>query len=154
MGSRMLFGEDPGFGRDRSSGEREIDLTSAIDIVFLLLIFFVLTSAIAVQSKVAIPPARHGKGVDPTRSTIVTLLAPLRQGEDARILLGDRTEGPVNSLEEVEREIERGVAAGKSQVIIQAERTVPHRDVLEVARIVGAKDQGVLYIAVQDLPRN
>ncbi|MFO0944767.1 MAG: biopolymer transporter ExbD [Planctomycetota bacterium] len=152
MGSRNLWGNGSSIGRSRDEGDQDIDLTSAIDVVFLLLIFFVLTSAIAVQSKIAIPPARHGKGVDPTKSTIVTLLAPRRKGEDSRILLGDRSDGPNNSLEEVEREIEKGIAGGKTQVIIQAERTVPHRDVLEVARIVGAKDHGVLYIAVQELP--
>lgn len=142
-----------GLGSGRRGRENEsvdVDLTSAIDVVFQLLIFFAVTSTMTGQKDVAVPPARHGKGVNPKESIVITLREPRQIGADSVLVLGDG-EGAEADIDQVRQMIEQGIASGKTQVLIKAEKKVPHGDVLRVARIVGSL-AGSLFIGVQQIP--
>lgn len=128
-----------------------MDFTSLIDVVFLLLIFFMVTSTMTGQSDVEVPPARHGKGMDPSKATILILREPERLGGQTRLIVGDDLNGPPATVEDARTAIEQNLSKGINQVLIKAERKVPHQDVLEVARMVGEFQAGELYIGVQQI---
>lgn len=167
MASRSLFGAESPFRRRRHSASADIDLTSAIDVVFQLIIFFMVTSTMAQRSAVEVPAAAHGTGVDLMTATVITLLAPREAGAVSPVFLGDgeadaqavagaRQRAALDPSagadpDEIHGYIERAVAAGKGQIIIKAEKHVPHRDVLRVARQVAAVEGATLFVAVEDL---
>lgn len=130
--------------------ETQVDLTSMIDVTFLLLIFFMVSASLEQTSDVDVPPAEFGVGVAGGAATFVTVLEPLTRDGFSTILLGDG-EGPVaNDLEEVTESVRAGLAEGRLHVIVKAERRVPHREVQRVFRAAAAVGGVTPHLGVTD----
>lgn len=136
--------------------DSEMDITPMIDCTFLLLIFFLVCSTQAKQSAVELAPARHGTGVDPDTAVVFTL-APGGQPDQASVFVGDGTAGSplVGDAEQqanlISQTVDNGFAAGKSNVLVKAERSVPFREVSRVSAAATAEREGVnLYLAVEE----
>jgi biopolymer transport protein ExbD len=121
-----------------------ISITSLIDVMFLLLIFFMVTSTFLEQAgmKLDLPSARSAE-------TTVTRRLVLFIGADNSLILGDRPVS-IDSLEAVMAE-----AAASSEdgtLVLNADKTVQHGTVIRVMDIakragmkrlvVGTKDEG------------
>ena len=145
------FADDDPFAKRTSVGNAHLDFTSLIDILFLLLIFFMYTAAVAIEQQVDTPAARQSDETNPTDMTVVTILASDVTGAIPQYVLGNG-KGEKGSIEDVKRLIADGKRAGRSQVMIKAERTVPHRYVNEVAKLVTKLDAGNVLIAVKESP--
>ena len=116
----------------------EMDITPMIDIVFLLLIFFLVCSSANMQTAVELPPARHGTGVSERGSVIITVaerggpgpaLVYLGDGKDSENLLPDDEDAQATRIEEY---VEEGYQEGKSAVLVKAEKKVKNGDVWRV----------------------
>lgn len=122
------------FGKSKriDSDDEDLDITPMIDVTFLLLIFFMVTSNMKQAATVNIPPARHGMGVQMSKSTVLTIF---NSDGEPEIYLSDGTKdnGPV-STEEVTAYVNQGVTEGKLNVIIKADTDLPSGFVEEVAR--------------------
>jgi biopolymer transport protein ExbD len=141
--------------RARPRPQADVDLTSAIDVVFLLLIFFMVTSVMtsAPARTVRVPEARHGSGVDLRIATVIQVWEPDQAGGEPKIGLGDKVDraaGVPFDEEAVRAFVEQGVRDGRPHIIIKAERKVPNRYVAEVQRTVVGVDGIKLFVAVQD----
>lgn len=143
------WGHTDPFGRATSKEEFELDFTSMIDIVFLLMIFFMVQSALSSQTEIDLPPARNAGAVDPGFATVVTILESATDAADERFILGNLG-SPAGTIDDVKRHVEDGIRNDRTQVIVKAERRVPHRIVLEVARVVEQVEGAKLSIAVQE----
>jgi biopolymer transport protein ExbD len=123
----------------------EMDITPMIDIVFLLLIFFLVCATQAAQTGVPLPPAKHGKGVSEQTAVVLTV-AEAEGSKHARVFLGDGISGPKlpddpDQLEAaIVREVEKGYGQGKTHVMVKAGKEVKHGDVARVTQAVGAAD--------------
>ena len=106
--------------KKKKKDDAEFDITPMIDVVFLLLIFFMVSSTMDDQKAANVPPAVHGIGADANGATIVSVLADGSGG--ARVVLGDSTDGE-EVVNLVSREINEVVIAN---VIVVVEQ-VPHR---------------------------
>jgi biopolymer transport protein ExbD len=149
---RRLFGDgsDEGFAvKPRKAPDADLDITPMIDVTFLLLIFFMVTSTMQGTPDVEVPPAKHGVGVDTMRATVITVKRPEVPDGRPTIILGDGR-GPEGDLEAVREFVERRRAQDVTQVIIKADRDVQHGYVQEVARVVSAIDGVRFSIGVQD----
>ncbi|MBX3443608.1 MAG: biopolymer transporter ExbD [Planctomyces sp.] len=140
--------------RKRFAIEDDMDITPMIDMTFLLLIFFMVSSTMDAASVLKLPPAKHGKGVITDTSTIVTVL--MDDGE-AGVYLSDgkKANGPV-TLPEVTAYVEQGKRESqKTTVIIKADREAPSGFVEEVARAAN-EVEGIeqFFVGVQDVPQN
>lgn len=146
---RGLFpdSEDQFPARPRRAGEDgELDITPMIDVTFLLLIFFMVSSTMQPGDALDIPVAHYGVGVDVRAAAAITLLAP-RGGAPAEILVeGNR---PV-SIEGVRHFVRDQVQRNRRQFLLRAERHVPHGRIQEVARLITAHEGTRFSIAVQD----
>ncbi len=155
--------------RRRPRDSADLDITPMIDIVFLLLIFFLVASIPDMQVEADLPPARHGVGVNP-RSAVVFTLAERGGNERAKVYLSDGKSGqPIpadlagqeaaieralrgqagvalpDDLAEQESIIRRAVSigfhrAGMTTVLVKAEKGVLHRDVARVTKAIAAAD--------------
>ena len=134
----------------------EIDMTPMIDCVFLLLIFFLVNSAMSsMEGGVELPPARHGTAADLKKSVVFTMVERGGPGP-ALVYLGDGKSGellpddPVARDAKVVRAIQEGRREGKEGVVIKADKALHHREVSRVASAVGQVEGTKLYLAVFD----
>ncbi len=134
--------------RQRKKVDDEIDITPMIDCVFLLLIFFMVTSTMKGTPDVDLPVAHYGTGVPAGNATIVTIRRSEPGGPPA-ILLGDGR-GPETDLAGLKQHVEESLQKTKRHVIIKAERDIPHGFVQEVTRVVNDIEGTVFNIGVQD----
>jgi len=135
----------------------ELDITPMIDVTFLLLIFFLVSTTTAMQSSVDLPPARHGEGVRSRTSVIVTVAESSGEAP-ARVYLGDGTSGsalpadPQQQTRQIADYVRSEHAQGKDTVLVKAAGAVRHRDVARVAEAVAEADvEGIkLHLAVKE----
>jgi biopolymer transport protein ExbD len=145
------FSNDDPFARRVAIGNAHLDFTSLIDILFLLLIFFMYSAAVAIEQDVDTPAARQSDQTNPSDMTVVTILTSDVAGATPLFVLGNG-KGEKGNIEAVKNYIADGKRAGHSQVMIKAERLVHHRFVNEVAKLVTKLDAGSVLIAVKESP--
>lgn len=136
----------------RFISEDELDITPMIDMTFLLLIFFMVTSTMDVNNVLQLPPARHGVGVGTKSATVMTIL--MSNGTPEVFLSDGRRENGPATLAEVTAYVAQGLQAEqKSKVIIKADQDVPSGFVEEVARAAN-EVEGIeqFFVGVQDVP--
>lgn len=135
------------------STDGELDITPMIDITFLLLIFFLVSSKLNAEQAVDLPKARHG-GVVVGKESVI-LIMRRGTGDQAEV---ERADGAPFSgdleqqNEEIALYVQQGLDAGKKHVIIRAEGSVRHG---EVGRVSGAISESmeegqVINIAVME----
>ena len=152
MASRAKSSDpDAAFSRKRSEYDAELDITPMIDVTFLLLIFFMVTSTMQPDEALDIPTSVHGLGVEANSAILITISA----GDPPLInLVEDKnhTEDP----ETVGPYVQSRMQQGRKHVIIKAERLVRHGFVQKVTREANAvikEFEGARFsIAVEDKP--
>ncbi|HEV7279766.1 MAG TPA: biopolymer transporter ExbD [Pirellulaceae bacterium] len=142
------------------SEDDEIDITPMIDCVFLLLIFFIVTSKMEEQANVNLPPANYGVAVSMNNALVLTIDAA--DDGSAVIYLGESvnpaTRVAVTDLEEQEQQILNYVEArlGDSPeptaIVIQAAAKLKHREVGRVLKAIGQADTEIenIHLAVMN----
>jgi biopolymer transport protein ExbD len=146
--------EAPTLGHRRRPVDAELDITPMIDVTFLLLIFFMVTSTMKEPPTADVPPARYGVGTDAAEALIVTVMRPGSDGE-VEIQLPD---GSQHSLADLRRtnaltELVQAAATGdppRTKVVVNADRDLPHAAVREVTQMVGRVEDIRLFLGVQD----
>lgn len=142
--SAELDDDEPLIPRHGAHHEATFDITAMIDLVFMLNIFFLVTTVAAVSAEMDLPIVRHCVATDPDDAVTISLVAS--DAQDVTVYLGDGAHGerltdPNDQVLAVRRATEEGLRSGKSIVLIKAERAVKLRD---VKRISSA--------AIRDLP--
>jgi biopolymer transport protein ExbD len=137
--------------RRQANEERDehIDMTPMVDVVFQLMTFMLFSVQMSGGEKVDIPPARHGVGVEESAATFLTLLKPKAPGAEATVLLGNG-DGPPATYEEVKKAVADGLRQGRRKVVVQADGSVPHGEVLKLAAAVTEVEGVTLHIGVQE----
>jgi biopolymer transport protein ExbD len=93
------------------------DFTPMIDMTFLLLAFFIVTSTMEAGSLLKLPPARSGAAVGTRNSTVITVFHEDGRSE-AYLSDGRKQDGPA-TMSEVTDYVRRGVAEERPNVIIR-----------------------------------
>jgi biopolymer transport protein ExbD len=121
------------------TGDNNLDMTPMIDVTFLLLIFFLVTSSPDVRAALDLPKAEHGSGIS-KRTALTVSVAAGDDGSGVVVYLADVKSGeplPSNRTaqeEAVRRATEEALGRGVDRVLIQAERRVRFRDVERLVR--------------------
>lgn len=128
----------------RRLDDTEMDITPMIDIVFLLLIFFLVASKMDESASVRLPPARYGKAIAEDNSIVVLV----RKGSGDQVIVSRRDGRAFSAdLAQQEEEIGKYVDAGMTgsppfdrplqEIIVKAERDVKEGVVNRVAQAIG-----------------
>jgi biopolymer transport protein ExbD len=137
--------------RRQASEERDehIDMTPMVDVVFQLMTFMLFSVQMTSGDQVDVPPARHGVGVEESAATFLTLQAPARPGAEPRQLVGNG-DGPPATLDAAKKAVVDGLRQGKRKVVLQADGSVPHGEVLKLAAAVTEVEGVTLHVGVQE----
>ena len=133
----------------RQEEDTEMDMTPMIDVTFQLLIFFMLTNALANPVPIATPEALHGRGVTIEGQQLILI------DEAGAYYLGDEV-APANAVASLDALVaEVGDNARKAElpmdVIVNAHGQTKHRPVRElVERLGGIPGLGKVMIGVEE----
>ncbi len=137
----------------RLKEDTEMDITPMIDCVFLLLIFFTVTSTPDAQTALSLAESKNGVDVSAQNSAMISL-AFKDAGLPAEVYLADGKLGAplVGDLIEQERQIrdyvERYMVGGNQTVIIKSEKDVRYRDTSRVAAAAGSVEGAEIFLGV------
>jgi biopolymer transport protein ExbD len=155
--------------RRQVSEERDehIDMTPMVDVVFQLMTFMLFSMQMTNGDVVKVPEARHGVGVDENAATVLLLAPPSTPGGKPRIFVGwkpspvdrSRRHDPVEmtgdqqqvSVEQAVAAVSKGVAEGRRKVVVQADGSVVHGEVVALIGEIARKETGVtIHVGVQE----
>jgi biopolymer transport protein ExbD len=132
----------------------EFDITPMIDVVLLLLIFFMVSARMAPQNTARLPKAKHGEFA--SMHDAVVLVVKASPGSDVpsvstlagKKFSSDREEQSAEIAEYVAQEIQ---VLGKKSVLIQGEPTILTAEIVRIQNAVGSALDGEqpILIAVE-----
>lgn len=141
-----MFDDDSGFKKKKKVAEGELDITPMIDVTFLLLIFFMVTSTMQGTPDRDIPPSLSGSSQNPAAMLELVVVAPVTANGDAQILL----EGKTMTLEELKSAVAQEAAVKEAEIMIMAERQVASGFIGEVESALSEVENVKYHFAVQD----
>ena len=125
----------------------EVNLTPLVDVVFILLIFFLITSTFVQNPgiEVDLPEATNAPGADTERSLVLGLTT------EGRIIY----QGQARSLTELEDILNTQFSEDSSQtIVLQADRDTAHGKVVEVMDVARQSGFERLAIATESAASN
>ncbi|MBC8116174.1 MAG: biopolymer transporter ExbD [Candidatus Saccharimonas sp.] len=132
--------------------DANFDITAMIDLVFMMNIYFLVTTIGAAMGELNLPVAKHCIAADRETSVIVSIIEGVDRSA-GQVYVGDGREGePLVEREEQEKAVraavEEGLRSQKNTVLIKAEKNVRLRDVARVAAVAAAVPGMELKLAV------
>jgi biopolymer transport protein ExbD len=125
--------------RGRNKVDPSFNMSSMTDIVFLLLIFFMITSTLVTVSAIDILLPKAGGKTENNTSVAITITS-------SSLFYIDKTKVSESRLE---REILKSVGAGKKKtIIIRGDKDVPYKNVMKVIDIAN-KNKLKMVLAVK-----
>lgn len=134
--------------------DAEMDITPMIDMVFLLLIFFILTSKMTGEKTYPVPPAKHGSSV--VIKNCVSILVSRGTGGTPLVARGDGTtfsEDPELQAAEIAEYIQLELDSGrKSEILVRAEGNVTSGQMKKVKQAIAEvlEEGKMINIAVSE----
>lgn len=146
--------DDPLLGRPPHREPPEFDVTPMVDLVFMMNIYFMVTFITLALAEIALPESAHGGPLDADASVVLTVTGSLDGksvsvtsgvGEEARPLAGGDAQD-----DQIAAAVEAGVAAGKRDVLIKAEKKVRLGDLFRIAAAAASAEGVKLHVAVTE----
>lgn len=135
--------------------EARFDITAMIDLVFMLNIFFLVTAVGAAMAEIDLPAARHCAPANRDDSVIISITGGA-MGKAAMFHVGEGNPGEPRAADDrlerkIRAEIEAGVRAGKTIVLVKAEKSARLRDVAYVGKIAASVPGTTLKVSVIEM---
>lgn len=124
--------------RSKSHHEATFDITAMIDLVFMMNIFFLVTTVAAAQLVMDLPTMRHCVPTDPDEAVIISVSDTTppaitidlgRQTVDAAITDPDRQK------EVIQRAVRDATQAGKKIILVKAAQSVKLREIKRIGSV-------------------
>jgi biopolymer transport protein ExbD len=147
------IGSDDLFAPRKHDEPPEFDVTAMVDLVFMMNIYFLVTFVTVSMTQIDLPAASHAAPLDADTSVILTVVGGA--GEPFVLYLGDRDKGePIRGVEEQEASVraavEEGVATGKTEVLLKAEKKVRLGDLFRISAAASSVEGVKLSVAVME----
>ena len=119
--------------RKKKKDEADLDITPMIDVVFLLLIFFMVTSTMQGTPDRDIPPTVTGDNANADGFLEIIVLAPKSSASEGEVKLGEK----IVSIDQLKAELIQKASEGELKVMIYGEREVQSGFMGEVEQVIG-----------------
>ena len=131
-----------------------VDMTAMIDLVFMLNIFFLVTSLVAALAELDLPFAKYVSAADMDNSLLISVVAK-GKGDRPLIYIGEAGSGelvPDSQLEDrIATAVQQALREGKKNVIVKAEKFAPLAVDARIGSAVAAATDGMkLNFAVME----
>lgn len=135
----------------------EMDITPMIDMTFLLLIFFILTSKMTAEQSYEVPPAKHGSSIASKNCVVLTVMrgigdVPIVAKGDGSVFSDDPEQQSAEIAEYVQIQLESG---GKTDVLVRAEGNVTAKQLkkveLAIGEVLGEMEGKMINLAVSEV---
>lgn len=133
--------------RKKAKHDEEIDVAPLIDCTFILLMYFIVLQAMTPRMDANVPAAEHGGAMKKESASVITIKNNPNTQQTSILYGDDNKEGTVAGVPAF---VEDGLRKQKNNVIIMADREVPHGVVQQVLKAAAKVDGVKLGIAVQD----
>ncbi|QDT08728.1 ExbD/TolR family protein [Planctomycetes bacterium K23_9] len=137
--------------------EGEMDITPMIDVVFLLLIFFVVCSTMDPVKIGEIPDAQNGLPVSAKESAVIFVKSA--GGDKVNVIRGDGREFSTDEatqeteiIEYITAELEKSIGDNKNQVMIMGDASVKVLEITRIQKVIGDAFEDIdrTYIGVKE----
>lgn len=145
-----IAGSEDGWGGSgkKSDQEMDLDITPMIDVVFLLLIFFMVSSTMQATPDHEVPEAKHGKRLE--QAAAMVLFVTGGESKEIKPVIKQGKTDATLSLEELKSAVEQASQGGKKNVIIRADKKIPSGFIDDITREI-TKVEGIqIVIGVRD----
>ena len=133
--------------------DEELDLTPLIDVAFLLQIFFMITSTIAMSGSIVMPEAKNGVAPNLTKGIVMTVYQTAA-GPELYLADGKGKKG-VAQLTDIPAYVQEELIRGHNIVLIKADTAVASGFVEDVARTASQVEGIERYlVGVMDKPKS
>ena len=134
--------------------DTHVDMTAMIDLVFMLNIFFLVTSLVTALAELDLPFAKHATAADMESSLLISIVAKER-GDRPLVYIGEVGSGelvPESRLEErIAAAVQQAAKEKKTNVVVKAEKHVPlATDARIGAAVAAANEEMKLNFAVME----
>jgi len=138
-------------GRKKRTADVDLDITPMIDVTFLLLIFFMVTSTMQTSREKDIPPAVSGENANAGGFLDLSILSPSAASDGSQLLLR-QNEVSLDQLAIALEQSAQGLPQGERlDIMIYCERDVRNGFVAEVEEVINGINGEVDYkFAVRD----
>lgn len=130
--------------RKRGGFDGDLDITPMIDVTFLLLIFFMVTSTMQATPDIDLPVARQGAGIDKHSQVTISLI----EQDGVPILIAGDPPGPARTLPEILEMTRSEIQRGKTGVLLKASGQIPTGYIKEVTQQLQSVGDLRFYYAV------
>ncbi len=142
-----MFDDDGGGSKKKGGiGEADLDITPMIDVTFLLLIFFMVTSTMQGTPDRDIPVAKSGNAKSPSGMLELIVAAPVTEGGTAELIL----DGKPTTMDEAKAQIASEASTGDLEIMILAERRVPSGFIGDVEAMLAEVENVTYHFGVQE----
>jgi biopolymer transport protein ExbD len=135
---------DQFFSRRTEHDTPEFDITAMVDLVFMMNIYFLVTFITMALAELSLPAADHVTALDADTATVITLVrAPDGQSVKVYLASGEKGEAisdPAEQEKRVQAAVEQGLAAGKTDVLLKAEKKVRLAELFRIATAATLED--------------
>lgn len=121
-----------------------------VDVVFQLMTFMLFSMKLVSPENVNMPEARHGIGVEENAATFVLVAPGPTPTSKPKMLVGLKGDQGA-SMDEVVSAVSKGVAEGKRKVVLQADGSIPHGEVVGIISEIAKRESGVtIHLGVRE----
>jgi biopolymer transport protein ExbD len=140
--------------RRQLADSAEFDITAMIDLVFMMNIFFLVTSLTNSMSEVDLPRATYCSPATEQDCIVVTIRAGNDPESPDVFILGESADTPISDpqqqIELVQAAIEAGVREKKTKLLIKADKNIQVRHVVRISSLASAGDGMTPLFAVME----
>ena len=134
--------------RHELAENRDINMTPMMDVIFQLLIFFILTSTLVKPNMIELDLPESTTGVKNKEPDLISVTYRLQHGAPVITLNGEAV-SDLGSLGKAIMALKQSGGEPRHRVDIQIDRTVPYQDVISVIDTV--RDAGFPRFSLQTL---
>ncbi len=126
--------------------DADLDITPMIDVTFLLLIFFMVTSTMQATPEIDLPVAHHGVGINKSEQVTVSVI----DRDGIPVLMAGDPPAPEMTMDEIVDYARSEIDGGKSGILVKASGSIPTGYIKQLTQQLQAVGEIHFYYAVSE----